>query len=86
MTLDRDIRFTPEQITVAQYALRDEVRKRTRSIERAEANRAAGATIQNNVLDEHYRARTAAQEVLDNLEAARKQIARRIADRALGES
>lgn len=31
MTLDRDIRVTPDQIRVAELALRDEVKKRTRS-------------------------------------------------------
>ena len=78
-TLDRDVRFSPEQITFTQGALRREIRRRTKSIEKAEASRAAGATIQHGMLDEHYRAREAARAVLENLEVARKQIAHRIA-------
>lgn len=80
MTTDRDVRFTSLEISVTQRALRDEIRKRTKSIEKAEAARRAGDTIQHNVLESHYRERAAAKSALDNLEVARRQIAHRIAD------
>ena len=79
MTLDRDIRFTPWQIAVTQTALRDEIKKRTRSIDKAEAARAAGANYQAGTLQEHYDARDAARQVLENLEVARRQIGHKIA-------
>jgi hypothetical protein len=79
MTLDRDIRFSPLQIAVMQTALRDEVKKRTRSIEKAEANRAAGQKVFHNVLDEHHSARDAARECIEILEVARRQIGHQVA-------
>lgn len=78
-TTDRDIRLSASQIIVTQYALRDEVKRRTRSIEKAEAARAAGNTVQHNVLQSHYESRDAAREVLVILEVAAKQIAHRVA-------
>ena len=79
MTLDRDIRFTTLEIAVTQRALRDEIRRRTRSIEKAEAARRAGQKVQQNVLQSHYTERAAAKSALDNLEVARRAIGSRIA-------
>lgn len=84
MTLDRDIRFSSLQIRVTERALRDEVRKHDRSIRKAEQARSRGERIQQNVLDSHYVEREAALQVLDSLKVAHDQIARRIADAALG--
>lgn len=81
MTLDRDIRFTPDQIIVTQRALRDEIAKRDRSIRKAEQTRHAGGRIQQGVLDSHYRERDAARAALNNLEVARKQIGHVMRDR-----
>lgn len=78
MTLDRDIRFTPWQISVTQHALRDEIKRRTKSIEKAEAAREAGRSFQAGTLQEHYSARDAAREVLASLEVARRQIGHQI--------
>lgn len=75
MTLDRDIRFSPDMIRVTQFALRDEIKRRTRSITKAEASRAAGNKIQENVLQEHYDALVTARATLEALEVARRQIA-----------
>ena len=83
-TLDRDVRFSEEQITFTLFAVRGEITKRTRSIAKAEAARAAGATIQHNVLDEHYRALTACNQVREKLEVAKRQIGHQIAARAAG--
>jgi hypothetical protein len=81
MTTDRDIRFSPFEITITQLALRDELRKRERSIAKAEAARAGGQKVQEGTLQEHYEAREAARRILENLEVARKQIAYQIAER-----
>lgn len=81
MTLDRDIRFTPDQITATQRAVRAEIAVRTRSICKAEAAREAGQKIQQGVLDGHYSALTELRNVATNLEVARIQIARRLADK-----
>lgn len=81
MTTDRDIRLTTDQMMFLGFAVRDELRRRRASISRAEANRAAGRKIQQGTLDEHYRAVKALEGVRDSLEVARRQIARRIAER-----
>jgi F0F1-type ATP synthase membrane subunit b/b' len=80
-TLDRDVRLSPFQITVIQTALRDEIKKRTRSIDKAEASRAGGGKVFHNVLDEHYAARDAAREIIEILDVARTQIARQVKQR-----
>jgi hypothetical protein len=79
MTLDRDIRVSPEQIRVAKFALRDEIKRRTRSIEKAEAARSAGQTIQSGTLDGHYRDRDAARSLLEVFDVAEQQLARQLA-------
>lgn len=79
-TLDRDIRFSVDEIRVTQYALRDEIKRRTRSIEKAEAAQSAGGRVQANVLQSHYADRDHARAVLAALEVARQQIARRLAE------
>jgi hypothetical protein len=80
MTLDRDIRVTPDQIIFATFALRSERSRRRRSIEKAEAARAAGAKIQHGTLDEHYRAVAACTELIETLEVARRQMGHQIAN------
>lgn len=80
MTLDRDIRFTPEQITRTADAIKRRVRTLNKSIESALAARAAGATVQDGTLSRHYAERDDLKLVLDNLEVARLQIARQITD------
>lgn len=79
-TMDRDIRFTPGEIVETQRALRAAIKKLNRSIEKAESNRRDGAVIQHGTLDSHYKNRETLEQVLANLEVARKAIARRIAD------
>lgn len=79
-TTDRDIRFNASAIWITTVALREEVKRRTRSIEKAEASKRAGNTVQYGTLDEHYKARAAAREVLDALEVARQNLARRTAE------
>ena len=81
MTLDREIRFTPWQIHVTQGALRDEIKRRSRSIKTAERNMAAGAKVQQNVLQEHFQALETAREVLTNLTVAERAIARQLVEK-----
>jgi FtsZ-binding cell division protein ZapB len=77
-TLDRDVRLSPDEIIFLQVAVRDELRKRNRSIRTAEASKAAGNKVQYGTLDEHYRARTALQSTLEKLDVAQRQIQHRI--------
>lgn len=76
MNDSRDVRLTDDQLAVSIVALRDEIKKRTRSIEKAAATKAAGGTIQHGVLDEHYARRDAARSALEVFEVARAAIKR----------
>jgi hypothetical protein len=77
MTTDRDIRFNEEQMRLTAVALRAEILKRNRSIEKAIAAQAAGATIQHNTLDHHYKMRDVAKQVMENLRVAEQQMERK---------
>lgn len=79
MTLDRDVRLSADDVTRLQDAARRRLRQLTRSICTAEANRAAGATVQDGTLDRHYRERSELAAAAEKLEAARKAIGRQLA-------
>lgn len=79
-TLDRDVRLSPDDIKVLQGAVRYRMKQVQRSIATAEKNKATGGTIQHGTLDRHYDERRDLMQTWDKLEAARKAIARRLAD------
>ena len=74
MTTDRDVRITEDELRCLSFALRDEISKRRKSIERADANRRAGATVKHGVLDEHHRMLAAALSLREKVRVAQEQI------------
>lgn len=79
MTLDRDIRFTPTQITATAKAVRQRRNALQRSIAKADANRRAGQKIQLGTYEANIEELAELDLVRDALEAARRQIGRQIA-------
>jgi hypothetical protein len=73
-TTDRDVRLSDDQMKYLDFAIRDELKRRRTSIKRAEANRAAGQTIQHGTLDEHHKAVAALLEAREIFDVARRQI------------
>lgn len=67
------VTLSKDQVSFMTYAVRDEVKRRTKSIERAEAARARGDKVQHNVLDAHYAALGTAKTLLADLRLAATQ-------------
>lgn len=80
-TLDRDIRFTPEQITATRKALRTRRAQLGRSIAAAEAAHRAGQRIQHNTHDRNVAELAAVCGVIEALDVAEKQIQHRIREK-----
>jgi hypothetical protein len=78
VTLDRDIRLTPEQIEYLDNLARWRISQLGKSIARAEEQRRAGVRIQWRVLEEHQTEVAELGFVRDALGVARQQIQRQI--------
>ena len=72
--LTREVRLHIEQLHQLDDLLRREIRRRTKSIETAQANAAAGAKIQHGTLGAHITARKRAQATREAVQVAIKQI------------
>lgn len=78
MTMDRDVRLTPEQITYLKRLCGNRLRELRRKIARADESRRQGNTVQLGTLQHHHTEYEALQQVADSLEVARQQIVRHI--------